>query len=60
MKQKSKRSLHGVIALLSLSFLFAHNVAGAADPLPRAEPTQAGFSAAALERSRFTKKAGCR
>lgn len=50
MKQKSKRSLHGVVALLSLGFLFAHPVAGAADPLPRAEPAQAGFSAAALER----------
>jgi len=50
MQQLSKRSLHGGIALLSLGFLFACQIAGAADPLPRITPAKAGFSAAALER----------
>lgn len=45
-----KRSLQSSIALLSLGCLFACEVAGAADPLPRIAPAKAGFSAAGLER----------
>lgn len=47
---KSKWSLYGSIALLSLGLLFAYRAAAAADPLPRIDPAKAGFSRAALER----------
>lgn len=50
MKRKSKQPLYSGIALLSSGFLLACQIAVAADPLPRAAPDQAGFSAAALER----------
>ena len=50
MKPNSKRSLVSVVALLSLSFLVAPGLARAVDPLPRAAPAKAGFSAAGLQR----------
>ncbi|MCE9641292.1 MAG: beta-lactamase family protein [Betaproteobacteria bacterium] len=50
MKRISKRPLASGAALLPLVLLFNCQIAGAADPLPRAAPAKLGFSAEGLAR----------